>query len=198
MRGTTSRYSLVWQCLSPFDIHCPAAALSGAAGGRRNIGCAMPLQTVDMYQFANDWSVWAAGIIAVSIFVLVLRLSLRLLPNFDLNFDWKRKPKSPKRIAAKRVAPPVARQTTASDIDWQRVTRLLEARMGGMESIGASRDRAAQGIEAAEYMLSGVLADCAAVMLTAEARDHMRSRRTALSAVPGAEPTSVPAASVAA
>ena len=61
MRGTTSRYSLVWQCLSPFDVHCPAAALSGAAGGRRNIGLAMPLQTVDMYQLANDWSVWAAS-----------------------------------------------------------------------------------------------------------------------------------------
>ena len=193
MRGTTSRYSLVWQCLSPFDVHCPAAALSGAAGGRRNIGLAMPLQTVDMYQLANDWSVWAAGIIAVSIFVVVLRLTLRVLPTFDLNFDRKRRPKARKRIAAKRVAPPVARQTTASDIDWQRVTGLLEARMGGMESIGASRDRAAQGIEAAEYMLSGVLADCAAVMLTAEARDQMRSRRAALSAMPGAEPASVPA-----
>jgi hypothetical protein len=193
MRGTTSRYSLVWQCLSPFDVHCPAAALSGAAGGKLDIGLAMPLQTVDMYQLANDWSVWAAGIIALSIFVLVLRVTLRILPNFDLNFDWKRRPKPRKRIAAKRAAPPVARQTAASDIDWQRVTGLIEARMGGMESIGASRDRAAQGIEAAEYMLSGVLADCAAVMLTAEARDQMRHRRAALSAMPGAEPSSVPA-----
>jgi hypothetical protein len=153
----------------------------------------MPLQTVDMYQLANDWSVWAAGIIALSIFVLVLRVTLRILPNFDLNFDWKRRPKPRKRIAAKRAAPPVARQTATSDIDWQRVTGLIEARMGGMESIGASRDRAAQGIEAAEYMLSGVLADCAAVMLTAEARDQMRHRRAALSAMPGAEPASVPA-----
>jgi hypothetical protein len=153
----------------------------------------MPLQTVDMYQLANDWSVWAAGIIALSIFALVLRLSLRLLPDFDLSFDGKRKPKAPKRIATKRVAPSVARRTPASDIDWQRVTGLLEARMSGMESIGASRDRAAQGIEAAEYMLSGVLADCAAVMLTAEARDQMRHRRAALSARPGTEPDSVPA-----
>ncbi len=193
MRSTTSRYSLVWQCLSPFDVHCPAAAPSGAAGGGRNIGYAMSLLTVSIYQLANDWSVWAAGIIALSIFVLVLRFSLRILPNLDLNFDWKRKPKPKKRIAAKRAARPVARQAAAPDIDWQRVTGLLEARMGGMESIGASRDRAAQGIEAAEYMLSGVLADCAAVMLTAEARDHMRSRRVALSAVPGAEPASVPA-----
>lgn len=193
MRGTTSRYSLVWQCFSPFDVHCPAAALSGAAGGRCNIGCAMPLLTINIYQLANDWSVWAAGIIALSIFVLVLRLSLRVLPNFDLNFDWKRRPKARKRIAAKRAAPPVVRQTIASDIDWQRVTGLLEARMGNMESIGASRDRAARSIEAAEYMLSGALADCAAVMLTAEARDQMRQRRAALSAMPGAEPASAPA-----
>lgn len=193
MRGTTNRYSLVWQCLSPFDVHCPAAALSSAAGGTCNIGCAMPLLTVSIYQLANDWSVWAAGIIALSIFVLVLKFSLRILPTFDLNFDWKHRPKPKKRIAAKRVARPVVRRTTASDIDWQRVSGLLEARMGGMESIGASRDRAAQSIEAAEYMLSGILADCAAVMLTAEARDQMRQRRAALSAMPGAEPASLPA-----
>lgn len=153
----------------------------------------MPLQTVDMYQLANDWSVWAAGIIALSIFVLVLRLSLRILPNFDFGFDWKRRPKPRKTMMAKRAAPLAATRTTAPDIDWQRVTELLEARMGNMESIGASRDRAAQGIEAAEYMLSGVLADCAAVMLTAEARDHMRHRRAALSAMPEAEPASAPA-----
>jgi hypothetical protein len=125
--------------------------------------------------------------------VLVLKFSLRILPTFDLKFDWKHRPKPKKRIAAKRVARPVARRTAAPDIDWQRVSGLLEARMGGMESIGASRDRAARGIEAAEYMLSGILADCAAVMLTAEARDQMRHRRAALSAMPGAEPASAPA-----
>lgn len=153
----------------------------------------MPLQTIDMYQLANDWSVWAAGITAVSIFVLVLRVTLRILPNFDLDLDWKRRSKAPKRAAAKKRSTPIAtRLADTPNIDWQHVTGLLEARMGGMESIGASRDRAAQGIEAAEYMLSGVLADCAAVMLTAEARDQMRHRRAALSAMPGAEPTSVP------
>jgi hypothetical protein len=154
----------------------------------------MPLHTVNLYQLANDWSVWAATIIAVSIFVLVLRLTMRVLPRFDIDLDWKGRSKAPKRAVAKKRAKPIAtRLADTPNIDWQHVTQLLEARMGGMESIGASRDRAARSIEAAEYMLSGVLADCAAVMLSAEDRDDMRRRRAALSA-PVAEPASASAA----
>ena len=52
----------------------------------------MPVSTMSSlilsaYQFVTDWSIWAAALIAVAVYVHVQKAALRILPNFDINFE---------------------------------------------------------------------------------------------------------------
>jgi len=63
-----------------------------------------------------------------------------------------------------------------------------------MERLGSSRERAAQSIESAEYLLSHILDECAAVMLTPEATEQLQRHRAALVDAPALEDTDAPVA----
>jgi hypothetical protein len=43
--------------------------------------------TLSAYQFVTDWSIWAAALIALAVYVHVHKAALRILPNFDINFE---------------------------------------------------------------------------------------------------------------
>ena len=172
--------------------------------------------SLSAYQFVTDWSIWAAALIALAVYVHVHKAALRILPNFDINFeplhtyldrlainlDWLRRGAPSEAVVVEPVAPvvePVAPVVEFAEpdvdpyIDWQR--DLLEAQLSSMERIGQSRERAAQSIESAEYMLSHILDECAAVMLTPEAAEQLQRHRAALAETPVIEDTDAPVAS---
>ena len=165
--------------------------------------------TLSAYQFVTDWSIWAAALIALAVYVHVHKAALRILPNFDINFeplhtyldrlainlDWLRRGAPSEAVVVEPVAPVVefAEPDVDPYIDWQR--DLLEAQLSSMERIGQSRERAAQSIELAEYMLSHILDECAAVMLTPEAAEQLQRHRAALAETPAIEDTDAPVAS---
>ena len=152
--------------------------------------------TLSAYQLVTDWSIWAAGLIALAVYVHVQKFALRILPTLDINvgslhafldrlrinLDWLRRVARSEPAAIEVVEPAVEPAEPDVDpyIDWQR--DLLEAQLSRMERIGSSRERAAQSIESAEYMLSHILDECAAVMLTPEAVEQLQRHRATLSA----------------
>jgi hypothetical protein len=160
------------------------------------------------YQLVTDWSLWAAGLIALAVYVHVQKLALRVLPDFDIKVDrlhafldrlpvnlaWLHRGAPSEPAAVEVVAPVVELAEPEVDpyIDWQR--DLLEAQLGSMERIGHSRERAAQCIESAEYMLSNILDECASVMLTPEAAEQLQRHRAALSETPTIEHADAPVA----
>ena len=159
--------------------------------------------SLSAYQLVTDWSIWAAALIALAVYVHVQKLALRFLPTLDINLDrlqvyldrlpvnldWLRRPAVSEPAPVEAVAPVLELAEPEVDpyIDWQR--DLLEAQLSRMERIGSSRERAAQSIEAAEYMLSHILDECASVMLTPEAAEQLQRHRAALSETPAIEPT---------
>ena len=160
------------------------------------------------YQFVTDWSIWAAALIAVAVYVHVQKLTLRVLPTLDINGDrllavldrlpinlgWLYSFASREPAAVEAVAPVVEPAEPDVDpyIDWQR--DLLEAQLSSMERIGNSRERAVQSIEAAEYMLGQILDECAVVMLTPEATEQLQRHRAALADAPSIEDNETPSA----
>lgn len=164
--------------------------------------------SLSAYQLVTDWSIWAAALIALAVYVHVQKLALRVLPTLDINvdslhafldrlpisLDWLRRGAPSEPPAFEPVAAVVEAPEPEIDpyIDWQR--DLLEAQLSSMERIGNSRERAAQSIEAAEYMLSHILDECAAVMLTPEAAEQLQRHRAALSEAPAVEDTDAPVA----
>ena len=148
------------------------------------------------YQLVTDWTVWTAGLIALAVYVHVHKFALRVLPTLDINvdslrayldrlpinLDWLHRFAQREPAAMEVVEPAVEAAEPDVDpyIDWQR--DLLEAQLSRMERIGSSRERAAQSIESAEYMLSHILDECAAVMLTPEALEQLQRHRATLSA----------------
>jgi hypothetical protein len=126
--------------------------------------------SLSAYQLVTDWSIWAAALIALAVYVHVQKLALRVLPTLDINVDrlhavldrlpsistgcavqprarwrWLSRSQRSSRVPEAEVDP---------YIDWQR--DLLEAQLSSMERLGSSRERAAQSIESAEYMLSHI------------------------------------------
>jgi hypothetical protein len=164
--------------------------------------------SLSAYQLVTDWSTWAAALIALAVYVHVQKLALRVLPTLDINvdrlhavldrlpinLDWLRRA-APGEVA---VVEPLAAVVEVPEaevdpyIDWQR--DLLEAQLSSMERLGSSRERAAQSIESAEYMLSHILDECAAVMLTPEATEQLQRHRAALVDAPAVEDTDAPVA----
>ena len=164
--------------------------------------------SLSAYQLVTDWSIWAAALIALAVYVHVQKLALRVLPTLDINadrlhafldrlpinLDWLRRA-APSESAAVEVVEPVvepAEPDVDPYIDWQR--DLLEAQLSGMERISSSRERAAQSIESAEYMLSHILDECVAVMSTPEAAEQLQRHRAALSEALATEDAEAPAA----
>ena len=154
------------------------------------------------YGIVTDWSIWVAALIALAVYVHVQKAALRILPDFDINrerlpinLDWLRRGAPSEAVVVEPVAPVVefAEPDVDPYIDWQR--DLLEAQLSSMERIGQSRERAAQSIESAEYMLSHILDECAAVMLTPEAAEQLQRHRAALAETPAIEDTDAPVAS---
>lgn len=159
--------------------------------------------SLSAYQLATDWSIWAAAIIALAVYVHVQKAALHVLPTLDINLerlhayldrlpinlDWLRRGAQSQPAAVEVVEPVVEPTEPDVDpyIDWQR--DLLEAQLSGMERISSSRERAAQSIESAEYMLSHILDDCAAVMLTPEGAEQLERHRAALADTPAIEDT---------
>jgi hypothetical protein len=169
--------------------------------------------SLSAYQLVTDWSIWAAALIALAVYVHVQKLALRVLPTLDINGDrllavldrlpinlgWLYSFASREPAAVEPVAPvvepaePDVEPHVDSYIDWQR--DLLEAQLSSMERIEHSRERAAQSIEAAEYMLTHILDECAAVVLTPEATEQLQRHRAALADdAPAIEDGDTPAA----
>jgi hypothetical protein len=169
--------------------------------------------SLSAYQMVTDWSTWAAALIALAVYVHVQKAALRILPDIDIylerlrtyldrlpaGFDWLRRAARSETTAVEPVALVVEfseGEVTGPDvdhyIDWQR--DLLEAQLSDMERIGQSRERAAQSIESAEYMLSHILDECAAVMLTPEAAEQLQRHRAALAETPAIEDPDAPSA----
>ena len=165
--------------------------------------------SLSAYGIVTDWSIWVAALIALAVYVHVQKAALRILPDFDINrerlltyldrlpinLDWLRRAAPSEAVVVEPVAPVVefAEPDVDPYIDWQR--DLLEAQLSSMERIGQSRERAAQSIESAEYMLSHILDECAAVMLTPEAAEQLQRHRAALAETPAIEDTDAPVAS---
>jgi hypothetical protein len=116
--------------------------------------------SLSAYQLVTDWSIWAAALIALAVYVHVQKLTLRVLPTLDINGDrllavldrlpinlgWLYSFASREPVVVEAVAPVVEPAEPDVDpyIDWQR--DLLEAQLSSMERIGNSRERAAQSI----------------------------------------------------
>jgi hypothetical protein len=164
----------------------------------------MQLHDLDTYAFAIDWSVWIAAIVALSVFVLVTRLMLNVLPtlHFNLAFrprlslpkSWRPeswRPESWRRVSAQRLA--VVDQPTEVDTDaeWHALTGILETRADRLHALSATQERAERCIEAAEYALERLLADCAAVQLISDEDTRLQRRPVA----PAGAPAVLPAAS---
>jgi hypothetical protein len=164
--------------------------------------------SLSVYQLATDWSIWAAALIALAVYVHVQKLALRVLPTLDIkleglqafldrlpiNLGWLRRFARSEAAATEPVAAVVELPEPDVDpyTDWQR--DLHEAQLSSMERIGSSRERAAQSIESAEYMLSHILDECAAVMLTPEAAEQLQRHREALAETPAIEHAETPVA----
>jgi hypothetical protein len=78
----------------------------------------MRLLQLNVFQLAADWSVWAAGIIALSVFVQVHRWSPRILPTLDQGLAWLRRRAQGEPAVAEPVQPAV--EPFEQDEDWQR------------------------------------------------------------------------------
>jgi hypothetical protein len=181
-------------------FHHSTAEASGKAGSTLSTGFDMRLLQLNVFQLAADWSVWAAGIIALSVFVHVHRWSPRFLPTLDQGLAWLRRPAPSEPALAEPVQ--LAVEPLEPDDDWQRgdwqgdewqhehslredrlhedwlqaewERQFLEAQLNSMDRIEAARDRAEQLIDAAEYMLDRTFEECAAVMQSDAAIEQMR------------------------
>jgi hypothetical protein len=159
------------------------------------------------YQLVTDWTVWTAGLIALAVYVHVHKFALRVLPTLDINvdslrayldrlpinLDWLHRFAQREPAAMEVVEPAVEAAEPDVDpyIDWQR--DLLEAQLSSMERIESSRARAEQSIEAAEYLLSHILDECATVMQTPEAAEQLQRHRASLAETPAVEQEEAPA-----
>ena len=169
----------------------------------------MQLHDLDAYAFANDWSVWIAAIIALAVFALVTRLMLNVLPALHLDLQFKPRPRRARsarsrswrpiswrpmswhRVKAQplAVADKPAETEADADAEWQAITGILETRADRLHAISTTQERAQRCIEAAEYALDRLLADCAAVQLRSDEGTSLLRRRVA--------PTETPAVTVA-
>ena len=164
--------------------------------------------SLSAYQLVTDWSTWAAALIALAVYVHVQKLALRVLPTLDINVDrlhavldrlpinpdWLRRaaPGEPAVVEPLAAVVEVPEAEVDPYIDWQR--DLLEAQLSSMERMSSSRERAAQSIESAEYMLSHILDECTAVMQTPEGAAQLQRHRAALADAPAIEDTDAPIA----
>jgi hypothetical protein len=195
------RLAAVFACLRPrFPV--AAADASSKAGSTSSTGFDMSLLRLDVYQLAADWSLWAAGIIGLAVFVHVHKAAPRFLPTLDQSLAWLRRPEPSEPALAEPMQPVVEplepdddwqredwlladwQNDDCQSVDWQR--ELLEAQMDSLESIEAARDRAGQLIDAAEYMLDRTFEECAAVMRP-EAIAQMHRSRAVPAEPPAAE-----------
>ena len=99
-------------------LHRSAAEALGKAGGTSRTGSDMRLLQLNVFQLAADWSAWAAGIIALSVFVHVHRWSPRFLPTLDQGLTWLRRPAQSEPVLAEPVRPVV--EPIERDDDWHR------------------------------------------------------------------------------
>jgi hypothetical protein len=159
----------------------------------------MQLHDLDAYAFANDWSVWIASIIALAVFALVTRLMLNILPALKLNFEFKRRPRRARSARSRswrrvKAAQPLAvvdiPAETEADAEWQAITGLLETRADRLHAISTTQERAQRCIEAAEYALDRLLADCAAVQLLSDEGTSLLRRRVAHPEAPAVQAAS--------
>jgi hypothetical protein len=99
-------------------FHHSAAEASGKASGTPRTGFDMRLLQLNVFQLAADWSVWAAGIIGLSVFVQVHRWSPRFLPTLDQGLAWLRRPARSEPARAEVVHTVV--EPIELDDEWQR------------------------------------------------------------------------------
>jgi hypothetical protein len=153
------------------------------------IGIAMHLQNLNLYELANEWSGWLATGAGIAVFALVLKLAMSIAKKLPGLPALKRRARSPKRrraapVQAVVIARPDAAEA-AADAQWQAVSDSLGDRADHLRTIGTLQTRAGTCVEAAEYALDRLLADCAAVALTPDSMDLQRLR-AAIAAMPAA------------
>lgn len=171
----------------------------------------MQFLATNTYEMANAWAVLIAATVGIAVFGLVLRWALTVDLTFGVQFDaraflarlghrleqlrhvlaFARRRLARLRLPARPVAFTVAAPGPQIDPDWELLSGTLETRAGRMRVIGALHERAGNRIDAAEYALDRLLADCAAVALTLNGSTRLQHVRAAIAspAAPAAKAT---------
>jgi hypothetical protein len=136
----------------------------------KQVGFDMQLPEASFYDLAVTWIGLPALLAGLAVFCTVAWLRLKVEASSGL-----------KRLQA--LALPIIVEIPnpiAIDAEWQPLTGIIQTRTDRLRAVSSLHDRARQRIEAAEYTLDRLLADCAAHLLSAEESMRMQARRAAL------------------